>query len=302
VVIKQWGKKPQFDFTPLSHIDLLKKRDWANFESIAKISGSRSYSLKNELVLLELALIRYSLDVLFGLGFTLVTAPSFAREEPLFGTGHFPLGKDQVYYLPDEEMYLSGTAEVPLNSLHAGEILDIADLPITYAGYTTCFRKEAGSAGRDVKGLIRVHQFIKVEQYILCKNDPHEGHSWQTKLLHNAETLLQALELPYQVIECCTGDMGCGKVKMYDIECFVPSENVYRETHSCSNLSDWQARRTGLRYRDAEGKVHFCYTLNNTMLASPRILVPFLEIHQNKEGVIHIPPALRPYLGNKSTL
>jgi seryl-tRNA synthetase len=240
--------------------------------------------------------------MLFNLGFTLVTAPSFAREEPLFGTGHFPLGKDQVYYLPEEDIYLSGTAEVPLNSLHAGEILDIKDLPITYAGYSTCFRKEAGSAGRDVKGLIRVHQFIKVEQYILCQNDPQEGHLWQKKLLENAEALLQSLELPYQVIECCTGDMGCGKAKMYDIECFVPSENTYRETHSCSNLTDWQARRTGLRYRDADGKIHFCYTLNNTMLASPRILVPFLENHQDKDGFIHIPEALRPYLGHKARL
>jgi seryl-tRNA synthetase len=302
VVIKQHGKKPQFNFSPLSHIELLKKRNWANFESIAKISGSRSYSLKNELVLLEMALIRFSLDKLYELGFTLVTAPSFSREEPLFGTGHFPLGKDQVYYLPEEDMYLSGTAEVPLNSLHAGEILDIKDLPIKYAGYSTCFRKEAGSAGRDVKGLIRVHQFIKVEQYILSTNDPHEGHSWQKKLLDNAESLLQALELPYQVIECCTGDMGCGKAKMFDIECFVPSENTYRETHSCSNLTDWQARRTGLRYRDHEGKIHFCYTLNNTMLASPRILVPFLENHQDIDGYINIPVALRPYMGHKSKL
>jgi seryl-tRNA synthetase len=302
VVIKSMGKKPDFPFTPLSHIELLKKRDWANFESIAKISGSRSYSLKNELVLLEMALIRYSLDTLFNLGYTLVTTPSFSRQEPLYGTGHFPLGKDQVYYLPEEDMYLSGTAEVPLNSLHAGEILSEADLPIKYAGYSTCFRREAGSAGRDVKGLIRVHQFIKVEQYILCKNDPLEGHKWQALLLENAEKLLQSLELPYQVIECCTGDMGAGKAKMYDIECFVPSENTYRETHSCSNLTDWQARRTGLRYRDQEGVVKFCYTLNNTMLASPRILVPFLENHQDKEGYIHIPKALRPYLMNKEKL
>jgi seryl-tRNA synthetase len=302
VTLRSWGHKPHFDFEPLSHIEILKKRNWANFESIAKISGSRSYSLKNELVLLEMALIRYSLDTLFKLGFELVTAPSFSREEPLYGTGHFPLGKDQVYYLPDEDMYLSGTAEVPLNSLHAGEILDVKDLPMRYAGYTTCFRKEAGSAGRDVKGLIRVHQFIKVEQYIMCKNDPSEGHAWHQKLLSNAEALLQSLKLPYQVIECCTGDMGCGKAKMYDIECYVPSENTYRETHSCSNLTDWQARRTGLRYRDEEGKVHFCYTLNNTMLASPRILVPFLEVHQDKDGFIHIPEVLRPYLGHVEKL
>lgn len=302
VVVRTWKDLPQFDFTPLSHIDILKKRNWANFESIAKISGSRSYSLKNELVLLEMALIRYSLDVLFNLGFTLVTAPSFSREEPLYGTGHFPLGKDQVYALEDEAMYLSGTAEVPLNSLHADQILEMNQLPIMYAGYSTCFRKEAGSAGRDVKGLIRVHQFIKVEQYIMCKNDPSEGKKWHSILLENAEKLLQSLEIPYRVIECCTGDMGVGKAKMYDIESFVPSENTYRETHSCSNLTDWQARRTNLRYRDEEGKVHFCYTLNNTMLASPRILVPFLENHQDKEGFIHIPKALRPYLGNKDKL
>lgn len=302
VVVRTWGDLPKFDFTPMSHIDILKKRNWANFESIARVSGSRSYSLKNELVLLEMALIRYSLDTLFNLGFTLVTAPSFSREEPLYGTGHFPLGKDQVYYLQDEDMYLSGTAEVPLNSLHAGEILDAKQLPVMYAGYSTCFRREAGSAGRDVKGLIRVHQFIKVEQYIMCKNDPTEGKKWHAELLQNAEKLLQSLEIPYRVIECCTGDMGVGKAKMYDIESFVPSEDTYRETHSCSNLTDWQARRTNLRYRDEDGKVHFCYTLNNTMLASPRILVPFLENHQDKDGFIHIPKALRPYLGNKDKL
>ncbi len=301
-VIRSWGEKPHFKFTPLSHIELLKKRNWANFENIAKISGSRSYSLKNELVLLEMSLIRFSLDRLFEMGFTLVTTPSFSREEPLIGTGHFPAGKDQVYYLPEDNLYLTGTAEVPLNSLHAGEILDYKDLPLTYAGYSSCFRREAGSAGRDVKGLIRVHQFVKIEQYVLCKHDALEGKLWHQKLLENAEKLLQDLEIPHQIVECCTGDMGVGKVRMYDIESYVPSEKTYRETHSCSYLSDWQARRTGLRYRDEEGNVQFCYTLNNTMLASPRILVPFLENHQDIEGRIHIPPALRPYLNGQHLL
>lgn len=302
VVIKTVGKIPEFAFPPLSHIDILKKRDWANFENIAKVSGSRSYSLKNELVLLEMALVRYSLDRLFESGFTLVTTPSFSREEPLYGTGHFPLGKDQVYYLNEDDMYLSGTAEVQLNSLHAGEIIDAEKLPITYAGYSSCFRREAGSAGRDVKGLIRVHQFLKVEQYVMCKSDEAHAASWHKKLLENSEKLLQDLEIPYRVIECCTGDMGAGKAKMFDIESYVPSENTYRETHSCSNLTDWQARRTNLRYRDEEGKVQYCYTLNNTMLASPRILVPFLENHQDKDGFIHIPKVLRSYLGNKEKL
>jgi seryl-tRNA synthetase len=191
---------------------------------------------------------------------------------------------------------------VPLNSLHSGEILNEEDLPVLYAGFSPCFRREAGSGGRDVRGLIRVHQFYKVEQYVMCKNDPEESAKWHRQLLATAEEIVQDLEMPYHIVECCTGDMGAGKYRMHDIETWVPSESKYRETHSCSSLHDWQARRSNLRYRDADGKVRFVYTLNNTAVATPRILAPFLENHQQADGSIRVPEKLRPYLGGVEKL
>lgn len=302
VEVKQWGDLPLFDFEPLDHVQILEKRGWAEFERIAKVAGSRSYILKNEMALLEYALHRFALDRLMAKGFTLMTMPSLARDFAFEGTGHFPTGRDQVYYLPADELYLAGTAEVPANSLHSGEILNESDLPITYAALSPCFRREAGSGGRDVRGLIRVHQFTKVEQYVLGRNDAAESARWHNTILQNSEELLQALELPYRIVEVCTGDMGAGKVRMHDIESWVPSEQKYRETHSCSSLGDWQARRTSLRYRDSEGKVQFCHTLNNTAIATPRILVPFLEVHQQADGTIRVPAALQSYMGGREKL
>lgn len=297
VEIKKVGEIPQFDFTPKDHVELLDLQGWAEFEKIAKVCGSRSYSLRDELVLVEMAMHRMAMEKLRAKGFTLISAPAFAREEALVGTGHFPSGKDQVYHLPEDNLYLSGTSEVQVNSLHAGDILKEEDLPILYAGFSPCFRREAGSYGKDVRGLIRVHQFMKVEQYVICKNDPEESMKWHAKLLETSEEIVRELELPYRVIECCTGDMGTGKVKMFDIEAWVPSEKKYRETHSCSALYDWQSRRTNTRYKEKEGKPQFVHTLNNTAIATPRILVPFLENHQNADGTVNIPMALRPFLG-----
>lgn len=302
VEIKKFGTLPKFDFTPLDHVQILEKNNWADFERIAKVSGSRSYSLRNEMVLVEMAMHRMAMDKLMAKGFNLVSVPAFAREEALFGTGHFPNGRDQAYFIPEHNLYLAGTAEVQINSLHAGEILKESDLPILYAGYSPCFRSEAGSYGRDVRGLIRVHQFMKVEQFIICKNDVAESEKWHQKLLETSEEIVQDLELPYRIVECCTGDMGTGKVRMYDVEAWVPSEQKYRETHSCSALHDWQARRTGTRYRDAENKVQFVHTLNNTAIATPRILVPFLENHQQVDGTIKIPKKLQKYLDGKTVL
>jgi seryl-tRNA synthetase len=302
VEVKKMGKLPGFSFKPIDHVEILEKNKWAEFEQIAKVCGSRSYSLRNEMVLLEMALHRFAMTKLLEKGFTLVSTPAFARQHALVGTGHFPKGKDQVYYLPDDDLYLSGTAEVQLNSLHAGEILNEADLPITYAGYSPCFRREAGSYGRDVRGLIRVHQFQKTEQYVICQNDIEVSNEWHKKLLATSEEIVTDLNLPYRIIECCTGDMGTGKVKMFDVECWVPSEKKYRETHSCSSLHDWQARRTNIRYRDKDGKVQFCHTLNNTAVATPRILVPFLECHQNEDASINVPEPLRPYLDGREIL
>jgi seryl-tRNA synthetase len=302
IEVKKVGTPKKVDFELLDHVAILDQQKWADFERIAEVSGSRSYSLRNEMVLLELALHRYALDVLMAKGFTLVSTPAFSRRAALVGTGHLPTGEDQVYHLPEDELYLSGTSEVQVNSLHSKEIIKESDLPILYAGYSTCFRREAGSYGRDVRGLIRVHQFMKVEQYVICKNDPEESKKWHQALLLTSEEIVQALEIPYRVIECCTGDMGAGKVKMYDLECWVPSEEKYRETHSCSALHDWQARRTETRYRDNDGKVQYVHTLNNTAVATPRILVPFLENHQLADGRIHIPMKLRSYMGGLEVL
>jgi seryl-tRNA synthetase len=302
VPVKTWGVKPEFKFQPKDHVELLQARGWAEFERIAAVAGSRSYSLKAEMVILENTLLRYGLEKLASKGFTLISVPAMAREAAFVGTGHFPTGKDQVYYLPDDDIYLAGTAEVPLNALHSGEILSEDQLPILYGGVSPCFRREAGSAGRDVRGLIRVHQFNKVEQYILCKNDPAESSKLHKLLLETSEEILQDFELHYQVVEVCTGDMGAGKFKMFDIETWVPSEKLYRETHSCSNLHDWQARRTNLRYRDKEGTVKYVHTLNNTAIATPRILVPFLEQHQTEDGKIRIPQKLRQWIGGKELL
>jgi seryl-tRNA synthetase len=302
VEVKKWGKKPEFTFKPKDHVDLINQHGWADLERIAKVAGSRSYALKGDLVLLESSLLRYGLDKLASKGFMLISVPAMAREFAFVGTGHFPTGRDQVYYLPDDDIYLAGTAEVPVNALHADEILADDQLPMLYGGVSPCFRREAGSAGRDTRGLIRVHQFNKVEQYVLCKNDPAESERLHQTLLQTSEEILQELELHYRVVAVCTGDMGAGKFKMFDIESWVPSENLYRETHSCSNLHDWQARRTNLRYRDSDGSVKFCHTLNNTAIATPRILVPFLEQHQQPDGSIRLPAKLQSYLGNREKL
>lgn len=302
IEVKTWGEKPKFSFKPKDHVEILNDRGWAEFERIAAVAGSRSYSLKGDLVLLENTLLRYGLEKLKKKGFTLISVPAMAREHAFVGTGHFPTGRDQVYHLQEDDIYLAGTAEVALNALHAGEILNEDQLPILYGGVSPCFRREAGSAGRDVRGLIRVHQFNKVEQYILGKNDPSESARLHKLLLETSEEILQDFELHYRVVEVCTGDMGAGKFRMFDIESWVPSENLYRETHSCSSLHDWQARRTNLRYRDKEGTVKFVHTLNNTAVATPRILVPFLEQHQQANGKIRLPKCLHNWMGGATEL
>jgi seryl-tRNA synthetase len=302
IEVKQWGKKPEFSFKPKDHVELLNLHDWADLERIAKVAGSRSYALKGDMVLLEMAILAHAMNKLVSKGFTPIQVPAMAREFAFVGSGSFPTGKDQVYYLPDDDVYLAGTAEVPINALHAGEILNESDLPILYGGVSPCFRREAGSAGRDVRGLIRVHQFNKVEQFILCKNDVNESEKFHQMLLKTSEEILQDFGLHYRVVSVCTGDMGAGKWKMFDIETWVPSENLFRETHSCSNLHDWQARRTNLRYRDAEGTVRFVHTLNNTAVASPRILVPFLEQLQQTDGSVKLPAVLRPFFGGREFL
>lgn len=302
VVIRQVGEIPSFAFPAKDHVQLVTDHGWADFERVAKISGSRSFALKGLLVRVEAAIHQLVWDKMEREGFTLITVPDLVKEHALLATGHFPAGREDVYAMPEDELFLAGTAEVVLTSLHSGEILEESQLPLLYAGWSPCFRREAGSFGKDVRGLLRVHQFTKTEQYVICKDDPAESEVWHAKMLAISEELLADLELPYQVIECCTGDMGMGKVKMHDIETWMPSLQKYRETHSCSTLHTWQAVRANLRYRDADGKVRFCHTLNNTAAATPRLLAPFLENHQQEDGSIRVPEKLRPYLGGREVL
>ena len=300
VVRRKVGEIPHFDFTPRDHIELMEFNDWSENERIAKVSGTRTYAIKNDLAQLELAIHMMVMDKLRANGFTLITVPAISKEKPLFNQGYLPFARDEIYYMPADDIYLSGTAELILNSLRADEVLTEADLPILYAGFSPCFRREAGAAGKDTRGLVRVHQFFKTEQFVICKNDLEESDKWHKKLLQISEEILQDLELPYQVLEVCTGDMGAPKYRQYDLEAWVPSQNCYRETHSCSNITEWQARRTNLRYREnASGKMKFCHTLNNTGIATPRALVPFMENHQQADGTIRIPAKLQPYFGGK---
>jgi len=301
-VIRTEGEPPKFGFEPLDHVALIEKNDWADLSRIVQVSGSRTYCLKGRLAILEMKLMAYAMDKIAAAGFTAITVPAIAREQAFLNQGQFPGHVEETYALPDDDAYLAGTAEVALTSLHSGEIVENAKLPILYAGYSPCFRREAGSAGKDVRGLLRVHQFLKVEQWVMCEADEAQSASWHAKLLELAESLLKDLEIPYQVIETSTGDMGLGKYRMNDIESWVPSLGKYRETHSCSTLHDWQARRANLRYRDADGKVRFAHTLNNTALASPRILVPLLENHQTENGRVRLPKALRELMGGDEYL
>ena len=298
-VIRTVGEPPKFGFEPLDHVALIEKNGWAELSRITQVAGSRTYCLKGRLALLETKLMTWALERIAEAGFTPITVPAIAREQAFLNQGQFPGHREETYELGNDELWLAGTAEVALTSLHSGEIIEADKLPILYAGYSPCFRREAGSAGKDVRGLLRVHQFVKVEQYVICEADEGQSAEWHAKLLGLAEELLQALEIPYQVVETSTGDMGLGKYRMNDIESWVPSLGKYRETHSCSTLHDWQARRANLRYRGADGKGRFAHTLNNTALASPRILVPLVENHQTEDGRVRLPGPLQELMGSE---
>ena len=298
-VIRTVGDTPKFDFEPLDHVALIEKNGWADLSGVTQVSGSRTYCLKGALALLETKLMGWALEKIADAGFTPITVPAIAREQAFLNQGQFPGHQEETYQLPNDDLWLAGTAEVVLTSLHSGEIVEADKLPILYAGFSPCFRREAGSAGKDVRGLLRVHQFVKVEQYVICEANDAQSAEWHAKLLGLAESLLGDLEIPYQVIETSTGDMGLGKYRMNDIESWVPSLGKYRETHSCSTLHDWQARRANIRYRGSDGKVRFAHTLNNTALASPRILVPLLENHQTADGRVRLPKAMQQLMGRE---
>ena len=300
--IKVWGERPVFDFEPKDHVELLENRGWAEFARARKVAGERAYALKGDMVLLERAMLSYALDHLISTGSTVISVPAMVREEALVGTGQFPMHREETYTLPADDLYLAGTAEVALVGLHSGEILDAKALPIRYAGISPCFRREAGSAGRDVRGLLRVHQFEKVEQFVICAADDAESDRWHAELLGAAEHLLQGLELHYEVLEIATGDMGAGKYRMNDINTWFPSLGAFRETHSCSSLHDWQARRASVRYRDTDGTVKFAFTLNNTAIATPRLLAAVVENYQTADQKVRVPQVLQPYLGGRTEL
>jgi len=301
-VVRTWGTPPTFDFTPLDHVELCERRGWAEFARARKVAGERAYALRGDAVMLERALHTYALELLVTKDFVPISVPALVREAPLIGSGMFPKGREETYELPRDDAFLAGTAEVALVGLHSGEILDRKDLPIRYAGISPCFRREIGSAGRDVRGLLRVHQFEKVEQFVLCEADAAESERWHAALLASAEQILQSLDLHYEVVECATGDMGVGKYRMNDVNTWFPSLQMLRETHSCSTLLDWQARRANLRYRDADGKIRFVHTLNNTAVATPRLLAAVIENHQTADGRVRVPEVLRPYLGGRELL
>lgn len=295
---------PKFEFPIKDHATLGKDLDLLDTEAGVKTAGFRGYYLKNEAVLLQYGVIWLALKKLQEKGFTLMVPPTLAREFAFFGSGHFPLGKQDQYQVisgendeSKEPLYLAGTSEPSLLAYYADTILEEKDLPIKVSGVTQCYRGEIGSYGKDTRGIYRVHEFMKVEQVVICKADIVESEKWHETLREIAEEILQELKLPYRVINVCTGDMGAGKYKMYDIETWMPSRQDFGETHSDSNLTDWQARRLNIRYRGNDGKTHFAYTLNNTAVASPRILIPILENYQQADGSVVVPEVLRPYVG-----
>jgi seryl-tRNA synthetase len=308
-VIFKNGKLPKFNFEIKDHLQLGKELDILDTDRGVKAAGFRGYYLKNEGAQMHLALLMYVFNKLIAKGFTPFIPPTLIREMALLGSGHFPEGKEEVYQIGNpgklengekikDQLFLAGTSEPALLAYRSDEILKEDELPLKYCGFSSCYRSEIGSYGKDTKGIYRVHEFWKIEQIVICKNDIKQGLAFLEELREIAEEILNDLKLPYQVISICTGDMGAGKYKMYDLETWMPSREAYSETHSDSFLTDWQARRLNIKYKDKNNESNFVYTLNNTAIASPRILIAIWENYQNKDGSITIPEVIRPYMGN----
>jgi seryl-tRNA synthetase len=308
-------------FVPRAHADLLAHLKIADFERGVKLAGSRSYVLTGMGMRLHQAVLRYAMDFMCDRhGFTPMSVPTLVREETMVGTGFFPAGREQAYHIEEStrgggyDLFLTGTGEVGLMGLHMDEILDEAALPLKYVTVSTCYRREAGAAGKDTSGLYRIHQFDKVEQVVICKADQAESRRWHRAMIGFVEELLKSMEIPHRLLQCCTGDLGVKNADMVDIESWMPGrgdvENrggvavprgAFGETHSASRLYDFQCRRLNMRYRaggaSGKGETVFCHSLNNTVLASPRFLIPLIEIHQNADGTVNVPHVLRPYMG-----
>ena len=293
-VVREVGTRRDFDFEPADHATLGERLDVIDTERAAKVSGSRFGYLKGQAVLLEFALVRWALDKLVAHGHTPMVPPVLVREEALVGTGFFPADREQVYAIPEDELYLVGTSEVPLAAYHMDEIFDPEDLPARYAGFSTCFRREAGTYGKDTAGIFRVHQFDKVEMFVFCR--PEESADEHERLLGIEEELVRELEVPSRVVNIAAGDLGASAAKKYDIEAWFPSQGRYREITSCSNTTDYQARRLRVRYR-AGSSNEVVHTLNGTASAIGRTILAILENHQQADGSVVIPEALRPYTG-----
>jgi seryl-tRNA synthetase len=303
VELERVGSPPTFDFAPRDHIELGERQGWLDVEAGARLAGSRNYVLKGDLALLEDAVLRLAMDHMLAKGFVPMSVPTLVRYEPLLGTGYFPGGEEQTYRTDArDELYLVGTAEVPVTAYHAGAILDVKELPKLYVARSACYRREAGTYGKDTRGIFRVHQFQKVEQVVIDVADDEKSLAHHHAILKNSKEVLDLCELPYRVVNVCGGDLGVPHVQKFDIETWMPSRKGYGETHSASRFHDYQARRLELRYRDAEGKVRVCHTLNNTVAASTRMLIALLENHQRADGRVWLPPALRPYLGGRELI
>ena len=295
VVVRRWGGIPQFPFRPRDHIELGLELDLFDLEKAASVAGARWYYLKNELVLLQMALLRFAMDKLISHGFTPIYPPALIREKIMEGAGYLPEGREDIYKIEGEDLYLVGTSEQALAGLHEGEILQADDLPRRYAGISPCFRTEAGSHGRDTKGIFRVHQFEKVEMFVFSL--PDESQQEQELMLSIAEEIYRELKIPYRIVDVCTGELGWVASRKFDLEVWLPGQKKYREAVSCSNCTDYQARRLRVRYREAPGKsTQFVHTLNSTALASTRTMIAIMENHQTAEGKIVIPDVLRSYL------
>jgi len=304
----QWGQIPKFDFPIKDYAQLAKDLDLIDFEKGTKVSGFRGYFLKNELAVLQIALIMYSVQKMINKGFEFMIPPTLLKEFTLFGSGHFPSGKQEVYQVANpgkladgslvkEPLFLAGTSEPPLLAYFSDSIFEEKDLPIKVSGFSQCYRSEIGSYGKDAKGLYRLHEFMKVEHIVLCKNDNQESDGWLEKMRQNSQEIVEDLKLPYRVLQICTGDMGAGKRKMYDIETWMPSRNAYGETHSASNMSDWQPRRLNIKYKTSQGEIKYVHALNDTVIAPPRIFIPILECYQQKDGSVKVPEVLQKYVG-----
>ncbi len=306
-------------FAPRSHVDLMLDHGLVDFERAVRMAGTRHYCLVGDGMRLHQAILRYALDLITEThGFEPVSVPVIVREECMIGTGFFPAGRDTAYHVDEasrgagHDLYLTGTGEVGLMGYRAGEILDESELPLKYATVSTCFRREAGAAGKDTAGLYRIHQFEKCEQVVICRADEAESRDWHRRMIEIVEQLLQSLELPYRLLQCCTADLGVKNADMIDVECWMPSRGdedaagvpsgEWGETHSASRLYDFQCRRLDLRYRGENGKTVHCHSLNNTVAASPRILIPIIEMHQQADGSIAIPGPLRHYMNGRDRI